>query len=143
MAVTMALTGWTMAPWVEVDDTPHVLWELGAMEAVSAPSRWLPLLMMTTLLLGVAASAAATRVLSCVTWLVGCVTVVSTLAFSFEPGGAEYELMYGAAYAFYLSVAFVVVFFWVWRSAKGGPEPEKVAQWMDPSFGTVDYRRRR
>lgn len=31
----------------------------------------------------------------------------------------------------------------VWRSAKGGAEPEKVAQWMDPSFGTVDYRRRR
>ncbi|MFB4305910.1 hypothetical protein [Actinomadura sp. GTD37] len=102
-----------MAPWIDVSGTPHVLWELGAMDVVGVPGRLLPLLMMITLLLGVAASAAATRVISCVTWLVGCITVVSTFAFSFEPGDQKYDLMYGNGYAFYLSVAFVVVFFCV------------------------------
>lgn len=139
MAVTMALTGWTMAPWIDVRGTTYVLWELALAPEVDGPGRWLPLLMMVTLLLGVAASAAATRVLSCVTWLVGCVTVISTFAFSFDPG-EKYDLGYGAIYAVTLSVAFVVVFFCVWRSAKHRPSPEKVAKWMDPSFGTVDKR---
>lgn len=139
-AVTMALAGWTMAPWIAVDDTPHVLWELGGMDVVSGPARLLPVLLMVTLLLGVAASAAATRVISCVTWLVGCVTVVSTFAFSFDPG-ERYDVIYGTGYAFYLSVAFVVVFFCMWRSAKRTPGPEKTARWMDPAFGTVDERR--
>ncbi|NVI89439.1 hypothetical protein [Actinomadura sp. BRA 177] len=74
------------------------------------------------------------------TWLVGCVTAVSPFAFSFDPG-EKHDLGYGAIYAVTLSVAFVVVFFCVWRSAKGKPAPEKVAEWMDPSFGTVDERR--
>lgn len=141
-AVNMALAGWTMAPWIDVSGTPHVLWEFGTLDVVSRPSRLLPLLMMTTLLLGVAASAAATRALSCAAWLVGCISVVSTFAFSFEPGERKYEVTYGTVYAFYLSLAFVVVFFCMWRSAKGSPAPEKVAEWTDPSFGTVDERQR-
>jgi len=144
IAVTMGLTGWTMAPWVDVSDTSYVLWELAAVPEVDGLGRGLPLLMMVTLLLGVAASAAATRVLSCVTWLVGCVTAVSTFAFSFDPDpGDKYDLGYGAHYAVTLSLAYVVVFFCMWRSAKGKPPPEKVARWMDPSFGTVDERNHR
>jgi hypothetical protein len=141
-AVTMALTGWTMAPWVDASGTSYVLWELAAVPEVDGPGRALPLLMMVTLLLGVAASAAATRSLSLAAWLVGCVTVVSTFAFSFDPGD-KYDLGYGAHYAVTLSLAYVVVFLCVWRSAKGKPPPEKVARWMDPSFGTVDERGRR
>ncbi len=143
MAVTMALTGWTMAPWIEVSGTPHVLWELAAVEVIDGPARALPALLMVTLLLGVAASAAATRGVACAAWLVGLVATVSTFAFSFDPG-EKYDIGYGANYAVTLSAAYVVVFFCVWRSAKRKPSPEKVAEWMDPSFGTVgrQYRRR-
>ncbi|MFF4242146.1 hypothetical protein ACFYYL_40295 [Actinomadura geliboluensis] len=143
MAVTMALTGWTMAPWIDVDGTPHVLWQLAAVEVIDGPAMLLPALLMVTLFLGVATSAAATRGMACAAWLVGLVATISTLAFSLDPG-EKYDIEYGANYAVTLSAAYVVVFFRVWRSAKQGPSPEKVAEWMAPSFGTVDrhYRRR-
>ncbi|TDC81583.1 hypothetical protein [Actinomadura sp. 7K507] len=155
LAVTMALSGWSAAPWVVEDDESYVLWELGYVEELGLFGALLSSLMTVTLVLGVAASAAASRPVARAAWIAGLATALTTFAFMSD--GFGLKTGYGADYAPTIAGAFTVVFFvvsWSATDPRRSAKPSKTTKisrwpkwtdpsfgaWADRSFGTIDKR---
>ncbi|XRQ05761.1 hypothetical protein ACN3XK_55875 [Actinomadura welshii] len=151
LAVTMALSGWSVVPWVVVDDRPYVLWEFAVMVRLGWLPALVPTVMSVTIVLGAAASAAASRPVARAAWVAGLVTALLCFCFVFDIG-YEHEVGDGPYYASAIAVVFAVVFMLISRSAPHPPpvaylprtvvpsQIDRVSEWMDPSFGTIDKR---
>ncbi|WP_165975991.1 hypothetical protein [Actinomadura rubrisoli] len=95
--------------------------------------------MMITLILGVAASSAGTRAVARAAWVSGLVNAVVICGFISGPG-EDVDVRYGAGYGQLIAFVFVVVFFCVAHTASDERPTGRDAQWLEPSFGTVDRR---
>jgi hypothetical protein len=139
LAVTMALTAWTIAPWVVHEDRSLPLWAVPGLSGLDYMGMALPVVMSVTLILGVAASAAASRPVAYSAATVGAVTFVLSAAFTDESAEAI-SLRYGVGGTRLMSCVFVVVFICIGRSARERRGKGRSAAWMDASFGTIDKR---
>ncbi|MFD0685439.1 hypothetical protein [Actinomadura fibrosa] len=151
LAVTMALCAWTTAPWFERGGETGVLWDATGRQGLSWAGRSLPAIMMVTLVLGVAAAAAASRAVARGAWICGVVNFALISVFTSGPGDG-FDTRYGAGYGWLIALTYVVVFLCVAHTAPptrrvkpvgrlGRPSnPRRAVGWMDRSFGTVDKR---
>ncbi|WP_131739778.1 hypothetical protein [Actinomadura roseirufa] len=139
LAVTLGLFGWTTAPWLERNGKPHPLWDSPALAGTDVFGTVLSLSTMLTLVLGVAASAAASRQVAIAAVVSGAVDAV-LIVMLIEAPGDDFKAGYGARYGLLLVVAYVVVFACVAWAARRPPQNARTRQWMDRSFGTVDRR---
>jgi hypothetical protein len=142
LATTLALFACSLVPWITDNDETYALWQFGLPDMPSqGTARWASLGFMITIVLGVNASANATRRLARITALAASATAFADVLLLVQlSDDSSASAAYGCALALILTIAATVLFSLAasrapWKPGRKEPRG-RPAVWMDKSFGT-------
>lgn len=136
LAVTTALGAWTAVPWAAEAGEFVSLWSVPEVEGVNHFGKSLPVAVTIMLVLGVAASAAASRVVALAASVAGVVALFLSVAVN-SGGAGIIDVGYGANYGRYLLATFAVVFACVALSAQRPKGERRSMTWTEASVRRI------